>query len=130
MKTKTGIAVQRVDFSDPQGGKGSCDRKAATVKAHVRRFINEGHDVLNANDFMNAMMSSGGIPDVRVVIVDAASTKRNTQVQVKWAGINPLNNFFGSLIMSSLFGELMMLAPGRRCKVSKNYSVNKGKLNK
>lgn len=96
MKTKTGIAVQRVDFSDPQGGKGSCDRKAAIVKAHVRRFINEGHDVLNANDFMNAMMSSGGIPDVRVVIVDAASTKRNTQVPVKWAGINPLNNFLFS----------------------------------
>ena len=45
MKAKTGIAVQRVDFSDPQGGKGSCDRKAATVKAHVRRYINEGHDV-------------------------------------------------------------------------------------
>ena len=25
MNAKTGIAVTRVDFSDPQGGKGSCD---------------------------------------------------------------------------------------------------------
>ena len=37
MKAKTGIAVARVDFSDPRGGgKGSCDRKAATIKA---RFV-------------------------------------------------------------------------------------------
>ena len=35
MARKTGIAVQRVDFSDPQGGKGACNRKAATIKAHV-----------------------------------------------------------------------------------------------
>ena len=33
MKTNTGIEVARVDFSDPQGGKGACDRKAATIKA-------------------------------------------------------------------------------------------------
>ena len=96
MKAKTGIAVQRVDFSDPQGGKGSCDRKAATVKAHVRRYISESHDVLNANDFMNAILSNGGIPNVRVVVADASSTERNAQVPVKWVGINSLNNFLYS----------------------------------
>ena len=48
MGAATGIHVKRVDFSDPQGGKGPCDRKAATIKAHVRRYINEGHDVLTA----------------------------------------------------------------------------------
>lgn len=96
MKAKTGIAVQRVDFSDPQGGKGSCDRKAATVKAHVRRYINEGHDVLNANDFMNAILSNGGIPNVRVAVVDASTIERNAQVPVKWVGINSLNNFLYS----------------------------------
>lgn len=37
MEKETGIKVQRVDFNDPQGGKGPCDRKAATIKAHVRR---------------------------------------------------------------------------------------------
>ena len=93
IKAKTGIAVQRVNFSDPQGGKGSCDRKAATVKAHVRRYINEGHDVVNANDFMNAILSNRGIPNVRVVVVDASTTERNAQVPVKWVGINSLNNF-------------------------------------
>lgn len=96
MKIRTGIAIRRVDFSDPQGGKGSCDRKAATVKAHVRRYINEGHDVMNANDFRGAMLSNGGIRDVRVVLVDASNAERVTQVPVKWAGINSLSNFLYS----------------------------------
>ena len=45
MKFNTGTSVLRVDFSDRQGGKGACDRKAASIKAHVRRYVNEGHDV-------------------------------------------------------------------------------------
>lgn len=45
MKSKTSVRVRRVDFSDPQGGKAACDRKAASIKAHIRRHINEGHDV-------------------------------------------------------------------------------------
>ncbi|CAH3144910.1 unnamed protein product, partial [Porites evermanni] len=84
MESKTGIAVRRVDFSDSQGGKGPCDRKEATVKAHVRRYINEGHDVLNANDFLNAMLSNGGIPNVRAVIAGAYSTERDAQFSLKW----------------------------------------------
>ena len=97
MKLSTGIEVQRVDFSDPQGGKGPCDRKAATVKAHVRRYINKGHDVLNATDLKNAMLSNGGIRDVRVVLVDASSSERPvTQVPMKWVGISSLNNFLYS----------------------------------
>ena len=50
MGAATGIHVKGVYFSDPQGGKGPCDRKAATIKAHVRRYINKGHDVLTARD--------------------------------------------------------------------------------
>lgn len=30
----------RVDFSDPKGGKGACDRKAAPVKSHMKTFLN------------------------------------------------------------------------------------------
>lgn len=69
MWTATGIHVKRVDFSDPQGGKGPCDRKAATIKTHVQQYINEGHDVLTAHDFKEAMLSHGGIKGVRVTLV-------------------------------------------------------------
>ena len=34
-----------MDFSDPQGGKGSWDRKAATVKSHMAIHLNSGHDI-------------------------------------------------------------------------------------
>ncbi|CAB4013395.1 Hypothetical predicted protein, partial [Paramuricea clavata] len=53
----TGIHIKRVDFSDPQEGKGACDRKAATVKGHVRRYINEGHDVATTEGFKDAIIS-------------------------------------------------------------------------
>ena len=33
--SRNGVQVERLDFSDAQGGKGACDRKAATIKAHV-----------------------------------------------------------------------------------------------
>ena len=56
MEEATGIKVERVDFSDPQGGKGPCDRRAATMKAHVLRYINEGHDVVSANELKQAIM--------------------------------------------------------------------------
>lgn len=41
MKEATDIKVERVYFTDPQGGKGPCDRRAATIKAHVLRYIND-----------------------------------------------------------------------------------------
>ena len=34
--TKHEISLKPVDFSDPQSGKGPCDRKAATIKSHMR----------------------------------------------------------------------------------------------
>ena len=42
---QSGIFIQQLDFSDPQGGKGACDRFAATMKNHVRSFVNEGNDI-------------------------------------------------------------------------------------
>ena len=92
MGAATGIRVQRVDFSDPQGGKGPCDRRAASIKAHVRRYINEGHDVLTAHDLKEAMLSHGGMNGVRVALVTAAANKPQ-EVPGRWEGISSLNNF-------------------------------------
>ena len=36
------IMIKGYDFSDPQAGKDVCDRGTATLKAHMRRYINEG----------------------------------------------------------------------------------------
>ena len=39
------IELKRFDFSDPEGGKGSCDCKAATIKSHMRTHPNSGHNI-------------------------------------------------------------------------------------
>ena len=93
MKTKTGVTVRRVDFSGPQGGKGPCDRKAATIKAHVRQHINEGNDVQNFKDFEEAMLSNGGPNGVRVARVDVGAGGKCVLPQVKIPGVSSLNNF-------------------------------------
>ena len=82
MVAATGIHVKRVDFSDPQGGKGPCDRKAATIKAYVRRYINEGHNVLTACDFRDAILSYGGVKGVRVALVTDASQQPQQELSV------------------------------------------------
>ena len=92
MGKATGIAVKRVDFSDPQGSKGPCDRKAATIKAHVLRLINEGHDVATAEDFKEAILSCGGIRGVQVALVDASNICQ-TSLHGKLEGVSSLNNF-------------------------------------
>lgn len=108
----TGIHIKRVDFSDPQGGKGACDRKAATVKGHIRRYINEGHDVETPEQFREAVLSHGGISGVRVALVDAV--KCRISVEGKWEGISALNNF--------LFDE-----KGDKVTTWKSYDIGQGK---
>ena len=93
MGTATGIHVNRVDFSDPQGGKGPYDRKAATIKTRVRQNINEGHDELTAHDFKEAMLSHGGIKGVRVTLVTDILEKPQQEMTVRWEGISSFNNF-------------------------------------
>ena len=39
------LFLRRMDFSDPQRGKGSCDRKVATFKSHMAFHLNSGHDI-------------------------------------------------------------------------------------
>ncbi|CAF2500113.1 unnamed protein product [Rotaria sp. Silwood2] len=47
---KTGIAIKRIDFGDPQGNKGSSDRFAAVLKSHNGRYMNENHNVTTASE--------------------------------------------------------------------------------
>ena len=95
MKEETGITIERVDFSDPQGGKGPCDRKAATIKAHVRHYVNEGHDVLTHSDFKDAMLSFGGVRGVRVALFNSAESSQqlSSDSTDKLEGVSTLNNF-------------------------------------
>eukprot|EP00058_Branchiostoma_floridae_P002763 XP_002588251.1 hypothetical protein BRAFLDRAFT_124704 [Branchiostoma floridae] len=75
----------------PTRGKGSCDRQAATVKSHIKTWINEGHDVETAEEFKIAVESRGGIPGVKVFLCEVGAGVAATSVKLD--GIIKLNNF-------------------------------------
>ena len=52
---RVGVSLQRYDFSEPQSGKDVCDRILCPLKGAIRRFCNEGHDVLTASDMHTAL---------------------------------------------------------------------------
>ncbi|XP_020613523.1 uncharacterized protein LOC110051794 isoform X2 [Orbicella faveolata] len=85
-----GVAVLRNDFSDPQGGKGICDRKAATIKGDIGRYVNEGYDVINALQLKTAIESGQGTTGVNASYVAA---KLSSTFNINWDGISLLNNF-------------------------------------
>lgn len=91
IQLSSGVSVLAVDFSDPQGGKGPADRMSAACKNHIRRYINEDHDVTTAEQMKEAILSHGGVEGVRVVVIDVAI--QETPEKRKITGINKLNNF-------------------------------------
>lgn len=84
------INLERVDFSDPQGGKGCCDHKATTIKGHMRTYLNSGHDTESALQMITAIESSGGMAGVSVTVSGQQSTAKFTPV--KWEGVSFINN--------------------------------------
>jgi hypothetical protein len=87
-----GVNVERLDFSDPQGGKGEADRQAATIKGQIGIYLNEGHDVNSAAQMKEAIESNGGIPGVTLKYVKIPEISSNKPM-IKWDGMSTLNNF-------------------------------------
>ena len=89
---RTGIRIQRYDFSEPQAGKDICNRKIAPIKAHIRRYVNEKHDVTTAIDMKEALESHRSIRGCRAAVaaINVANDSGGTK---KIKGISKLNNF-------------------------------------
>lgn len=110
LAVKHNISV-RIDFSDPQGGKGPCDRKAASIKNHMRSYLNSGHDISNAEDMKSAIESNGGVYGVAAVLCGPLNIPDPNPFP-KWDGISLINDIqFNSEEM----------------KVWKAYNVGNGK---
>ncbi|KAK3754682.1 hypothetical protein QZH41_015381, partial [Actinostola sp. cb2023] len=52
---RTRVTIGRLDHSEPQHGKDICDRILCPMKAAIRNFSNEGHDIVNARDMHTAL---------------------------------------------------------------------------
>ena len=87
---KAGISLNRLDFPDPQGRKGACDRKAATIKSHMQIFLNAGNDIETAAQMKTTNESSGGVPGVNVTLSEIP--ERQTKNAVSWEGVSFVND--------------------------------------
>ena len=86
----TGVFVRRMDFSDSQGGKGACDRKAASIKSHMKIHLNDGYNIETGREMIAAMLSSGGIPGVHATLAIPSTFPR--PVSVKLEGVSAISN--------------------------------------
>lgn len=89
---RAGIRVLRYDFSDPQAGKDVCDRRIATLKSHMRRFINEGNDINTAQQMKVAIESYGGIKGCYATVAEIQDSFQS-MTKHSMTGIQALNNF-------------------------------------
>ena len=102
------MSEHRYDLSDPQAGKDVCDKRITTVKSHMRRYINEGHDVKSAGDMKAAIDS---YDDVKRGEAAALKLQEHNHTMKKdtMSGIQVLNSFsFESKVCA--FGRLTMYA--------------------
>ena len=117
-----GVTIKRLDFSDPQGGKGSCDRKAATIKAHMKVHLNEGNDIENARQMVDAMRSSGGVPGLNVTLCELETPSSPTHV--KFDGVSTVSNVEYSSDAITTW-KAYGIGPGKAIKLSK-FKVDAG----
>lgn len=106
-----GLEVKRMDFADPQGGKGACDRKAGTIKAHMKIYHNAGNNIETASEMREAILSSGGVPAVNVTISGPPDDSKFPHVKIE--GIS----FYSNVEYTS-----------KGIKVWKAYKIGPGKL--
>ena len=89
---RVGVRIAGYDFSEAQAGKDTCDRRAAALKSHIRRYINESNDVKTSSDMKEAIDSHGGRQ--RLLLSDVQCDKRSQNMTKRsLSGIQSLNNF-------------------------------------
>ena len=87
---RVGITVCRYDFSEPQYGKDVCDRILCPMKTCIRRYCNEGHDILTAADMRRAL-SERPVKGTSASVCVVDETKKTLEVN-KIEGFSKLHN--------------------------------------
>ena len=87
---RVGLEVCRYDFSEPQYGKDVCDRILCPMKTCIRRFCNEGHDILSAGDMRRAL-SERPVKGTSACVCEVDEAKITLEVN-KIDGFSKLHN--------------------------------------
>ena len=88
---RMGKDVCHYDYSEPQYGKDVCDRILCPMKSCIRRFCNEGHDILTAADMKGALSERPVIGTITWVC--AVDETRKTLEMKKMEGFNRPTQF-------------------------------------
>ena len=69
------VILKRLDYNEPQKGKDQCDRDSAVARNILRCFVDEGNDILSAEDTHKTLTTSKmANMKVSVVSLDKPST--------------------------------------------------------
>ena len=105
----------------PPGWKGACDRKAATFKVHMRIHLNEGNEIENAAQMVDAMRSSGDVSGLHVTLCEMENPR--TSANVKFDGVSAVSNVeYGEDCITTW--KAYGIGPGKTVKLSKFSRAN------
>ena len=85
-----GVSIKRLDFSDPQGGKGGFDHKAASIKSHMHIYLNSGHDIETPEQMTDVIRSPGGVSSLSVTLCDSITSPSMDSYKID--GVSLLSN--------------------------------------
>ena len=77
---RVGVSVERYDFSEPQSGKDVCDKILCPMKGAIRRYCNEGHDILSAAD-MRTALEERPVQGCTAAVCRVNETKKDLEVK-------------------------------------------------
>ena len=84
------LRLARMDFSDAEGGKGPCDRKAATIKSRIAVYLNSGHEIEIASQMLEAINSFDGVASVHAMI--CSPPRYSLRTSIKSEGVSLISN--------------------------------------
>ncbi len=86
------LKITNYDFCDSQGGKGACDRKAAHLKAHLKRYVNQGSDAIDAFGIKKGLESNKGV-NAKIFVCEEPVESSTANRQDVIPGISSYFNF-------------------------------------
>ncbi|XP_052098576.1 uncharacterized protein LOC127733267 [Mytilus californianus] len=85
--------IKTYNFCEAQDGKGPCDRRASHLKSIIKRYVNEGNDVVTAEQMKKAIDLKKNF-NCRVKVVTPVIDLDPIQNSIKSIpGISQLHNF-------------------------------------
>ncbi|XP_063427080.1 uncharacterized protein LOC134710627 [Mytilus trossulus] len=86
--------ITSYNFCEAQDGKGACDRTAATLKSGIRRYLNQGHDVVTASQMKTAIETTAKNIKYVVKVVDFKDlVPVSVAVKMNIPSLSTYNNF-------------------------------------